>query len=109
MSAPPSRIKAMKPETEALINDVARGIAEANRDDPIDDSWNLYVPDATAALLVALPRWTEEMAKAASNAGAKPVGGGDGGTYITGTAIDAANAIRHRLTDIEAELRSEKP
>lgn len=38
----------------------------------------------------------EACAKAAEWAGARKVGGGDGGTYATGTALDAARAIRNR-------------
>jgi hypothetical protein len=48
----------------------------------------------SAAYLAALPMIAEAHAKAATNAGAGLVGGGDGGTYVTGTAIDAANVIR---------------
>jgi hypothetical protein len=39
----------------------------------------------------------EEAAKVARGAGSHSVGGGDGGTYVIGTALDAYHAIRARF------------
>lgn len=39
----------------------------------------------------------EAAAKIARDAGGHPVGGGDGGTYVIGTALDAYHAIRASL------------
>ena len=48
-----------------------------------------------AALTVVL----EEAAKVAECAGRYPVGAGDGGTHVIGTADDAASAIRALISE----------
>lgn len=44
----------------------------------------------------AIAEEREQCARVAETAGRWPVGAGDGGTYIVGTAQDAASAIRAR-------------
>jgi hypothetical protein len=117
----------MNPETEALINDVARANMEAKggchvRDWQIEARDNPHVAlalrQARAALLVALPRWTEEMAGLCLEQAAgddalrdasrkeKDVTGAAIHSCEAGAARTLAKAIRHHLTQIEAELRS---
>jgi hypothetical protein len=52
----------------------------------------------SAAAEARLSEVVEECARIAETAGRVPVGAGDGGTYVVGSARDAANAIRARFT-----------
>ena len=77
----------MSNERKPLLMRVLEAMQEAD---------NYYVSPDQAQVAIALVRVEvlEEAAKVAERAARYPVGAGDGGTYVTGTAIDAAAAIR---------------